>query len=654
MNVRVHLLSPPGPDPNFTSIQTACLRSYVEATFGDRVPVHCYSPHTTLAWRLWGTSVQQSFLDLQPLNEYLSLLAYRRKFTSRRHEGAVTATLNADLKRRGCRTRLPRNFAAKLVEELDSYIEQKLVPALTDEGLNVVGLTTSFDQVYASLYFIRYLREHHPGRRYLFLLGGASITLPEVVPLLRRCGLPLLLVIGEGEVKLTELLGCCLDAAPGTDPETLRQKIGQTVHGVLLNEDERVDDLVHSNPYRKRQVELEALPLPNYDAHFAELAEFCDDDATLEIVKQYTTLTIEGSRGCFAKCDFCGLNDQWDGFRSNSSENVVRAVELLGARHGARTIRFVDNVCDTWAERFAEEVIRSGMQYRLQMELRSAHPEPFWTKIALAGVVEVQIGVEALSDPLLMQIEKKTSVMQNLSAQKYVGELGIASMSNIMLNHPKSTLVDVAETRRILALIPHFPRLTLTRFFLAPGSPLYREFLEGDHGDYPRHQPLRLPREVDREALGFLRTPPAVAVRPNVRAGWTRLARWFHKFMADRPNARMDVFRLDGRSLVIHDNRSATAVVHRLYDDDAAVYSACHRATSVREIADATQIPESRANEILARFARDELLVTIGDRHLALALRPRDELVQRLHREPARQRVTRLPIVESRIQVPGR
>jgi len=69
--------------------------------------------------------------------------------------------------------------------------------------------------------------------------------------------------------------------------------------------------------------------------------------------------------------------------------------------------------------------------------------------------------------------------MQNLRAMKYLSELEIVSNSNLITQHPKSTLADVRETKRVLKAIPHFQKLSLSRFELDAGSPIF-ESLDPD------------------------------------------------------------------------------------------------------------------------------------------------------------------------------
>ena len=62
---------------------------------------------------------------------------------------------------------------------------------------------------------------------------------------------------------------------------------------------------------------------------------------------------------------------------------------------------------------------------------------------------------------MLKAIGKGTRVVHNLTAHKYLSELGIEPTNNLITHHPASKVADVLETRRIVRQVPHWgPFLT--------------------------------------------------------------------------------------------------------------------------------------------------------------------------------------------------
>ena len=343
-------------------------------------------------------------------------------------------------------------------------------------------------------------------------------------------------------------------------------------------------------------------------------------------------MPIEGSRGCFAACDFCGLNSTWKGFRAAPADRVVAQTEELTARHPGPSIFFVDNVCDTWAERYAEKLIERGFRYEAFMELRAHHPEYFWTKLALAGVNNIQIGIEALSPALLMKMSKGTRVFQNIAVQKYLKELGVKSCSNLIFWHPGSTLADVAETRRSLEQLSHLDELSTIKFVLVAGSPLYFSLsLDERKGLRPAlSQPA--PASVTEFAFRFGHIPPArMALDRETDSAWQELEDWYEGAKAlsrSRPQD-LTVRRIEPDCLRVQDTRFGNSQEHLLTDADATIYDSRHSPLRTDHIVARTGLTASRVEEGLASLVERKLLYETEGFYISLALRPRDELVRR-------------------------
>ena len=289
-------------------------------------------------------------------------------------------------------SRLTQKHLRELSQATGTYLDSEVACHFSARGVNVVGFTVVYDQIYASIFAANYLRNRYPGFRFLFLFGGYSVTIPKVAEIFARLQVPGLFVIGEGERKL-EMIARTLLEMPDEEIADAPARIAARVSGVR--------NIAPMAPLFEREAgcfssqfdSLTEVPLPDYREYFETLDKAsAAREFKLGFLKQ-CQLPIEGSRGCFAACDFCGLNSTWAGFRAAPADRVVSQARELAARHPGPGIFFVDNVCDTWAERYAEQLLELGLRYDAFMELRAHHPETFWTKLALAGVNNIQIGV---------------------------------------------------------------------------------------------------------------------------------------------------------------------------------------------------------------------------------------------------------------------
>ena len=309
---------------------------------------------------------------------------------------------------------------------------------------------------------------------------------------------------------------------------------------------------------------------------------------------------------------------------------MVSQVEELASRYPGPTIFFVDNVCDTWAERYAEQLLERGLRYEAFMELRAHHPEFFWTKLALAGVNNIQIGVETLSPGLLAKMGKGTRVFQNIAVQKYLKELGVKSCSNLIFWHPGSTLVDVTETRRALEQLSHLDELSTIKFVLVAGSPLYYSLpLE----ERQRLQPAlgRIPAAVREFAFRFGHVPPArMNLDRETDKAWQELEDWYEDLKArcrSHPH-QLAVTRIAPDRLRVLDSRFGELREHLLDGADAMIHDFCHAPRKKEHIESGTGLSAAHVGEGLASLVQRKLLYDTEGFYISLALRPRDELIQ--------------------------
>jgi hypothetical protein len=631
MRVRTHLIAMPWASPDAPSIQVGCLKAYLDR-LRPQPECRAYSAFFSILEDLRGSGFRDFFRRTASWGECLYQALYLRRFGPEGTRGRPNFLRIL----RALRDPLARPPAASTLDGLEQatrrYLDARVGPALIAGGLNLVGFTLNYDQVYASLYAAEHLARRFPGRRFLFVYGGSSPSFPSVYQLLCRLRVPGLVVVGEGERKL-ELLVRTLEALPRARAGQAAEHVAGLDPGIVSIGDDV--DLGPSDPSRHAgQVEsLEELPLPDYDEYFAALRRACADERAFAAYRAETTLLVEGTRGCFSHCDFCAMNRSWVGFRRRKADAVFRDTLALTSRYHTVHFQFADNVCDTWADGYARKMLEAGLQHRSFMELRAHHPEEYWTRLALAGAEQVQVGVEAISPRLLQAMGKGVTAVQNLAAHKIHCELGIQSASNLMTHHPASTLADVRETRRILSLVPHWSAFQLTRFRLMAGSPLYARLTPRQRAALTPTRYARLPRPASRFACEFTyETPPALDPGRWVMRAWSVFKRDYERARARQgdPRPRLDVVRVAPDRLRITDTRDGALRCTDLNGDAARIYDACHAGLTVDRIGRATGLAAPAVEAVLERLRRARLVLRVGGCWLSLALRPRDELLRKL------------------------
>ncbi len=178
--------------------------------------------------------------------------------------------------------------------------------------------------------------------------------------------------------------------------------------------------------------------------------------------------------GRAAGCAFCNLNLQWEGYRTKAPSQVVAEINHLTDKHQTLSVSLVDNVLprNTSTEVFTK-LDRLKKDLRLFAEIRATTSWPELKVMAKAGMQEVQIGIEALSTPLLKKLHKGTSAIQNLEIMKNCEALGIENISNLILYFPGSDERDVALTLQSIEFALPYRPLKTADFWLGRGSPVW-------------------------------------------------------------------------------------------------------------------------------------------------------------------------------------
>lgn len=631
MRVKLHLISMPWSNPELPSIQIAALKAYIDEVFSRQVATRTYSAFASIALKP-GRAGYTNYCDrYEDFEEYPYFVMYCRDLLRQTPSlrRISISKLISQINESGSQERLTLRKVAQLEQRTRKYIDRRIVPQLSKRSLNVLGFTLNYFQLHASLYCARYLREKFPQFDYLLIFGGATVGYPKVAEVMQRMGVEGLCVIGEGERKLELVLREIL-RTPVEERAELQERLA-SLHHAIYDIQRRTVNLYESNPAQllDLQIPVERLPTPDFREYYSSLRATFPDRTQHNGYKATSWLAMEGTRGCFAKCDFCDVHTSWSGFRKSGAERILDQALTLMRRHRSHRIKFMDNVCDTWAERYAELLIEKKFQITSFMECRVHHPEVFWTKLSLSGVQLVQVGIEALSPVLLRAMNKGTRAKQNLLVQKWLKELGIESLSNLISHHPKSTIADVRETKRILELIPHLDRLDFSDLSLQLGTPLDRRLSPDERRQLFERQAFSLPKSLDPYfVLKGEYEPPDEWFAKGVPAAWDELIEWEEEFFERLgENASMTATRCGPNEICVADGRSPTLEEHYLEGPMAQVYDLCHQGATFEVLCRDLNTSSHQIQLALQKLINRRLIVELEGFYIALALRPRDELI---------------------------
>jgi radical SAM superfamily enzyme YgiQ (UPF0313 family) len=647
MKTSLHLLAMPLAYPLHPSSQLGYLHGFVEQTFGDRIPVRSHHAFLPILHAVEGIGMVDFFQTYSLAGEEILYLAcaYQARQSGAGDDFLPARSFEDALQAYNSYRDSPQNEAQQplipisrekivaLSEAMVAYLDQVLIPSLREDCLNVIGMTASFCQVLGSVFAARHIQQNTQAP-VLFVFGGSSYSLPEGTRTLSRWGIDGLLVAGSGEAPLQQLLEACLALEPHEPPAATIASRG-LVNVTRIGDAPRPLDLSMAKDY------MGQLPDPNYDDYFAALRAMCSDNGAYQYaLGNLVSIPLEGARGCFAKCDFCHNPNITSQFRSLTGDQVAQRALSMIDRYGVPDITFVDSVSNTWAEGYADYLLARGRVVKAFAEMRVHAPEAFWVKLALSGCTTIQLGVESIAEPLLKSMRKNTTVMQNLAATKYMAEMGTSNASNLIIHHPKSTVADVQETRRVMKHLEHFPIFSLSSFVVSYASPIYNELSEEKKAQLHRgfdwladeFEPYTWPRHLSY-------TWPREWYDPETLRAWLDFQAWYADHERElRSRPAWPTFTVDrmGDRLALTDTRFGQDRRYTLSGNAMRVFDICHVPRTAEQVVQETGLAAPVVAAELATQEADKSLIRIGDRYLSIAFRPRSELIQNWRSKPDR------------------
>jgi ribosomal peptide maturation radical SAM protein 1 len=324
----------------------------------------------------------------------------------------------------------------KTFELAEAHLEQ-LCDALLS-SIDVVGFTTPFSQLFASIALAKRLKDKNPSIQ--TILGGSACGYaPE--SLLTEYPFIDYIVRGDGEWRLLAILRGIIRG----------QNVFSASSGIFCQPNDGKSGAQEAEPAENRghlEVDdLDELATPDYDTY----SEVADEFSIL------WSIPVEGSRGCWwdrrrssgrpmQSCAFCGeaFGRMW---RTKSQAKLSREIASLTTTYEIPRLKFTDSVLGhREGAQLASSLSTSHRDYRFTIELRASVEPMELVLLRDAGCASVQIGIEGLCSGYLKRMNKGTSTIQNLSVMRTAFELGIGQFGNLLIGFPGGTEQEVMET----------------------------------------------------------------------------------------------------------------------------------------------------------------------------------------------------------------
>lgn len=321
-----------------------------------------------------------------------------------------------------------------------SRFEERCVRRIESCAPDLVGITTSYNQLLPALWIAKVIKERSLGAK--VVLGGTACSNPSGRRILEGYPQVDYAVSGYGELPLLAL-------ARGETPE--------------------------DNPIASHvPLDIDSLPLPDYRPFVREAEEFGPPS---DLRLQY-----QSSRGCWwgerKHCSFCGLNGIQMSYSARSPQKVIDDVRTLWERHGCN-LNATD--CILSRDHMREVLPRLAMFAErpwLFYELKANMTEEQVKTLARARVVG-QVGIETLSTALLRLLNKGGTGIAILAVLKWCAESGARIVWNMLHSIPGEKAEHHEEQIEVMGKIPHFqPPRALNPIRIDRYSPYFDRYEE--------------------------------------------------------------------------------------------------------------------------------------------------------------------------------
>lgn len=442
---------------------------------------------------------------------------------------------------------------ARCVAEIPAFIVEEAARIVS--GLpRIVGFSTMVQQTMASIALAREIKRLDP--TIVTVLGGANAAEPIGSALLELTGVFDFVFSGESDLEFPKFCKAFIEEGKLPDKPIVRGR------GVS---------------------HLDEVPAPDYDDYFAELEPLRAHDAIAAEAPHF--LIFESSRGCWwgdkKNCTFCGYNFPGTSYRAKSPDRVVGELESLVGRYKVARFYASDNIM---ARDFPSAVL-DALAYRgtpcaLSYEVKTPIRAEDLDRFVLAGIFEIQPGIESFSTNILKSMDKGVSGLDNLRVLRDATSRSLHVVWNILTAIPGETCDDYERMLGFLPLLEHLRPPTrwgpirISRYspyhndpakFGITGLRAWQAYYEL-FGDYAERIALHFFGDY---TTPFLEAPELVARLDGVVFDWTTA--WFKD---DGPPI-LSLTRLAGGGMEIVDTRAmAKAPLHRLSPDMARVLDA--------------------------------------------------------------------------------
>jgi radical SAM superfamily enzyme YgiQ (UPF0313 family) len=314
----------------------------------------------------------------------------------------------------------PAIFSKVLLPLLKKYLKVKIKEILTYNP-EIIGLSVFDTNALTSLYVAEEIKKENSRKKIIF--GGPECFKEKNSFKFLKSGFVDTVVIGEGEETLLKLL-----------KKYVEKKTFENVKGSIAMVDKKIIDA----GFREEIKNLDDLPYPDYSVF--DIAQY-----------KKNALPILTSRGCTARCSFCGEVIYWKKYRFRRAENIFEELKQSVIHYKIKEFFFNDSLINGNLTELSKlvDLIKENKMDIIWGGYARVDPKmdiDFLKKMKKAGCYFLSYGIESGSQKVLNNMNKHFLLKDAERNLKDTQKAGIETHVNWIVGFPTESWLDFLKS----------------------------------------------------------------------------------------------------------------------------------------------------------------------------------------------------------------
>ena len=301
---------------------------------------------------------------------------------------------------------------AEMIRQIEQEIDIK-ADQIINSNYKYIGFSTYISNIAYSCILAKKLKEKNANISIFF--GGSSTSYMPIREFLLEMGLADYVIVGEGENAIIKLIK---DLESGV----------QLKYNTIFSENIAPKKLQNNETIVPIISDLDILPFPDFSD--LNLTNYSPQN------KDFTILPIYSSRGCINQCVYCSETQYWQRFRQRSITRVIDEIKHGINKYNAKCFFFHDSLINgnvKWLEDFCDQLIKEELNINwlsfASVQNLNLH---ILQKMQKSGCISLTYGIEHISEKVLRDMNKMSSLGKAKEVLETTIKLGIMPIANII------------------------------------------------------------------------------------------------------------------------------------------------------------------------------------------------------------------------------